>query len=76
MSWEKLTNSKKEGDMGFRFVKASNIAILAKQWWRLMVNEESLMSRVIKARYFPKKSQWEAKKESNAICGQALWRGG
>jgi len=38
-----------------------NMAMLAKQCWRLVTDEESLVSKILKARYFPRTSFWEAK---------------
>lgn len=48
--------------MGFRLMKAFNEALVAKQFWTILVNEHSLVAKVFKARYFPNKSVWEASK--------------
>ena len=39
--------------MGFRDLKAFNIALLAKQGWRLQNCPNSVFHRVYKAKYFP-----------------------
>ncbi|XP_023905496.2 uncharacterized mitochondrial protein AtMg00310-like [Quercus suber] len=51
--WSILTQAKKAGGMGFRDLKAFNLAMLAKQGWRLLQNQESLVFKCLKARYFP-----------------------
>ena len=44
---------KDRGGLGFRDLRCFNLALLAKQGWRLQTNSTSLFSRVYKAKYFP-----------------------
>ena len=60
-SWDKLSTSKKEGGMGFRDLWAFNLAMLAKQGWRMIQGNESLLHKCFKARYFPRSSFLDAK---------------
>ncbi|KAL0317292.1 UNVERIFIED_CONTAM: putative mitochondrial protein [Sesamum angustifolium] len=53
LSWHKLSKQKLQGGMGFRDLQAFNLAMLAKQLWRIISNPDSLLSRVLLARYFP-----------------------
>ena len=53
LSWDKLCEPKANGGMGFRQLKQFNLALLAKQGWRLQVMHESLVYCLFKARYFP-----------------------
>ncbi|KAM6566185.1 hypothetical protein CsatA_025313 [Cannabis sativa] len=53
MSWKRLCGHKSKGGMGFRNLRDFNLSLLGKQGWRLMANQDSLVSRVFIARYFP-----------------------
>ena len=61
MSQRKLSRNKKDGGLGFRFVHVFNETLLAKQWWRIMTQEDSLVARMMKARYFLNSSIWESR---------------
>ena len=69
--WDKLSIPKKEGGMGFRDLRDFNLAMLAKQGWRLIQGNDSLLYRCFKARYFPRTSFLEAKESPG--CSY-VWR--
>ena len=71
IKWSKLCNPKGRGGMGFRDIHAFNLAMLAKQEWRLIQGSHSLFFRVYKARYFPTCSFMEAGLGSNPSF---VWR--
>lgn len=56
MSWARLCRSKSEGGVGFRDMENFNLALLAKQAWRITTTPELLLSQILKARYFPNRS--------------------
>lgn len=43
MSWKNLCKPKAEGGMGFRDLRAFNLAFLAKQGWRIYQSPNSLI---------------------------------
>ena len=57
-----MCNSKFKGGMGFRSFQAFNHAFLVKQTWCILKNEDSLMARYLRAKYFPRKPTSKAQK--------------
>lgn len=67
-AWERMTDSKREGGMGFRQFEAINDALLAKTAWRLLNNPDDLWTRMLKGVCFPDTPFLDAKKG-----GRASW---
>ncbi|CAN1844985.1 Transposon TX1 uncharacterized 149 kDa protein [Linum perenne] len=87
MRWERLSVAKDGGGMGFRNLMEFNKAMLGKQGWKLFTNPNTLVSRVYKAKYYPKEDflrakeghnpsfVWKSIRESQTIVGQGFrWR--
>ncbi|XP_051201978.1 uncharacterized mitochondrial protein AtMg00310-like [Lolium perenne] len=53
LSWDKLTQPKACGGMGFRDFRVYNQALLARQAWRLIQYPDSPSARLLKAKYYP-----------------------
>lgn len=56
MSLSKMGRTKERGGLGFRDLEWFNLALLAKQGWRIIQNPSSLAPIILKEKYFPQAS--------------------
>ncbi|KAK5811006.1 hypothetical protein PVK06_026323 [Gossypium arboreum] len=52
--WSDLCIPKANGGLGFRDLEKFNLAMLAKQGWKIITQPHCLFARVMKAKYFPR----------------------
>uniref|UniRef100_A0A2N9G161 Reverse transcriptase domain-containing protein n=1 Tax=Fagus sylvatica TaxID=28930 RepID=A0A2N9G161_FAGSY len=72
LKWDKLCQPKGRGGLGFKELQKFNIALLAKQFWRLMHVRNSLLFKVFSAKFFPSGNIMEVSEKTN---GSFVWRG-
>ncbi|XP_010666711.1 uncharacterized protein LOC104883845 [Beta vulgaris subsp. vulgaris] len=74
ISWEKLCKPKCLGGMGFKDLAVFNDALLGRQVWRLIHFKNSLLSRVMKAKYYPRCEMLNARLGfSNSYSWRSIW---
>lgn len=56
-----MTYQMDQGGLGLKDLRAFNEVLLAKQVWRFITKPNLLMSRLMKARYFPNTSIFKGK---------------
>ncbi|XP_031101984.1 uncharacterized protein LOC116005889 [Ipomoea triloba] len=71
LCWSRMAVPKDVGGLGFKRLREFNIALLAKQGWRLLIYPHSLVSRILKARYYPNTILLEANLGHNPSY---IWR--
>ncbi|CAN1188858.1 hypothetical protein LINPERHAP2_LOCUS39578, partial [Linum perenne] len=50
--WDRLYSPKSEGGLGFRDLHHFNLALLARQGWKIISESESLLSQLLKGGIF------------------------
>ncbi|XP_060960620.1 uncharacterized protein LOC133031197 [Cannabis sativa] len=74
MSWDRMAAPKDSGGMGFRHLHDFNIAMMAKQGWRLLCSPSSLASQVYKAKYYPRTVFLNAELSNNlSFVWRSIW---
>jgi len=68
MSWKRLGAPQNRGGMGFHDLEVFNLALFAKQGWRLLSNPDSLVARIMKEKYHPRVDFLDAKLGSRPSC--------
>ncbi|KAF7154602.1 hypothetical protein RHSIM_Rhsim01G0174200 [Rhododendron simsii] len=66
IKWDKLSRCKGKGGLGFRDLEVFNMALIAKQGWKLIFGESSLFKRIFKGKYFPNTTFFNANASSQA----------
>ena len=75
VKWRTLCRPKATWGMGFRELKNFNDAMLAKQVWWLLKNQDSLFSRFFKSKYFPHGSIFYAKDNKGSFAWKSILKG-
>jgi ribonuclease HI len=74
LKWSKMGLAKQKGGLGYRDLELFNMALLAKQGWRIMQNEESLVAQVLKKKYFSNESFLSSRIGNNpSYVWRSIW---
>ena len=71
VSWDVMKRPKHLGGLGFRDMELLNLALLARQAWRILHEPLTLSARILKATYFPASTILEAELGSRP---SQVWR--
>lgn len=64
-----MTKNKKEGGIGFKELNLFNLALLAKQPWRLISNQDGIWVKLLKGIYFLHSDFMDAQLRRNPCWG-------
>ena len=74
MRWDKLTLHKSLGGLGFCNMEAFTLSMMGKQSWKLLTDSTSLLTRILKAKYFPRRDFLDASLGHNpSYTWRSLW---
>ncbi|KAF5477145.1 hypothetical protein F2P56_003817 [Juglans regia] len=71
VSWGQMGKAKGASGLGFRDFESFNLALLAKQGWRIIQVPDSLAAKVLKMKYFPTSDFLQAKM---GVRPSFMWR--
>lgn len=60
VSWDDISRRKEKGGLGYKDLHLFNLAMLARQGWRLVQNPDSLCAQILRAKYSAQGSFLEA----------------
>ncbi|CAM8966227.1 unnamed protein product [Rhodiola kirilowii] len=73
----KLSLPKEEGGLSFRDLSTFNDALLAKQFWRLLVNSDTIFCKTLKAKYFKHTDLLSSQLKGNcSMAWRGIWKAG
>jgi hypothetical protein len=76
LSWERLGMAKEKGSLRYRDLENFNLALLAKQGWRLLQQPESLVAKVFKQKYYPNGNFMDSQLGRNpSYAWRSIWNG-
>ncbi|XP_043814104.1 uncharacterized protein LOC122724008 [Manihot esculenta] len=71
LRWKRMVVPQANGGLGYRDLRLFNLALLAKQGWRILRHPDSLMAKILKQRYFPDTDFFSAEVGGNP---SQIWR--
>ena len=71
VSWDVMSRPRFMGGLGFRDLELFNLALLARQAWRVLQDPNTLSARILKSVYFPQSSILDASLGSHP---SQIWR--
>lgn len=69
IAWEKICMPLDKGGLGFRDMENFNLALLAKQLWRIFQYPSSFLARILKGRYFWSSNPLDVGKANSPLYG-------